>query len=301
MVCSQPEGTQKKDWLSNMPELGIIANIEPVFIFRKSSSDITPEVWLKLAEEIHQRLDKADGFVVFHGLDNILYTSSALSFLLQDLTKPIVFTGGKFGQQVNKRLEIRANLINASQGTSFNLTEVGLMFGNRLLRANQAVRAPDESLNIFITPPEGVLGRIDFSIRLFDKLVVKGRGKAKLFDRLSEKVEIINISPLLNLKALAKRLPEKEGIVINADAYQNFPQDLMFLLEKITAGLPVIIWSRRITDPAIVPKNVLLINNLTWETTVTKFMWVLTQSQKIAKVKELMIKDLVGEIIESAS
>ncbi|MBU0576758.1 asparaginase, partial [Patescibacteria group bacterium] len=212
MVLSQPEGTQQKDWLATMPELSIIANIEPIFLFGKNSADITPELWITLAKEIHQRLDKADGFVVFHGIDNLLYSSSALSFLLQNLNKPIVFTGGKFGKQSNKKLEIRANLINASQITKFNLAEVGLMFGNRLLRANQASLANDESLNIFTTPLDGMLGRIDFSIRVFDKPVLRGKSKAKLFDQLSDKVEIINLSPTLNLKALTKQLAEKEGV-----------------------------------------------------------------------------------------
>ncbi len=296
MVSSQLPGLQRQDFLDQMPELNIIADVEPVFIFNQPAADVTLGVWIKLAKEIHQRLDRADGFIIIHGVDNLLYTSSALSFLLQNLTKPVVFTGGQ-GIIDSKKLEIRANLINAVQTTTFNLTEVYLMFGNRLLRANQAQQSLERSLNVFTAPDSGILGRIDFSIRIFDKVVLKNKGKTKFFDQLSDKIEIIKISPTLNLKTLAKRLADREGIIVNAEYYQNLPQDLLFLFEKITPDIPVVIWTNQIGSPIIAPKNILLINNMTWETTVTKFMWALTQGKSLAKIKELMQKGIAGEII----
>ena len=194
---------------------------------------------------------------------------------------------------------MRANLINASQTTHFNFTEVCLMFGNRLLRANQARQSLEKSLNVFTAPLNAVLGRIDFSIRIFDKLALNNKGKTKLFDQLSDQVEIIRITPVLNLKILAKRLVDREGIIVNAKYYQELPRDLMFLFEKITPDLPVVIWTNRIQALPIAPKNIILINNLTWETTVTKFMWAVGQSTNAQKVKELMLKDVAGEIIEN--
>lgn len=297
MITSQPAGSKKKDWLASMPELGIIADVHPVFVFPKSSADITPEVWVKLAREIYQSFDKAAGFVVLHGVDNLLYTSSALSFLLQNLTKPIIFTGSH-GLPDIKKQEARANLINAFQSATCGLNEVALMFGNRLLRANQAGQGIEESLNVFTTPIEGILGRIDFSIRIFDQAITKNKGKIKLFDKLSNKIEIIQSSPVISLKALSERVADKEGIIVNMSQYQNLSQDLMFFLEKITADIPVVIWTNQPQAKILASKNVLLINNLTWETAVVKFMWVLGQTKSIRQVKELMAKEIVGEIIE---
>ena len=96
MVCGLPLAGKQKDWLKSMPELGIIADVEPVFVFDQNSVDITPAVWIKLAQEIHKRMNDATGFVVLHSVDNLLYTAAALSFMLQNLTKPISFTGGVF-------------------------------------------------------------------------------------------------------------------------------------------------------------------------------------------------------------
>jgi L-asparaginase len=298
MVCSQPAGLQHKDWLASMPELNIIANVEPVFVFKQPAADITPEIWIKLAKEIYQRLDKASGFIVLHGVDNLLYSSSALSFLLQSLTAPVIFTGAQQRPREGKKLEIRANLINAAQTASYGLGEVCLMFGNRLLRANQARESLEKSLNVFTTPPSGVLGRIDFSIRIFEKVAIKNKGKTKLFDKLSEKVEIIRIRPTFNLKTLSRRLADKEGVILSAKYYQHLPRDLMFLLEKIVPDIPVAIWSNQISNLTIAPKNIFLINNMTWETTITKFIWAVAQSKNINKVKELMARDIAGEIMD---
>lgn len=299
MVCGQIFEGKKKDWLKTMPELGIIAQVEPVFVFDQNSVDITPEVWTKLAQEINSRMEDAAGFVVLHGVDNILYTSAAMSFMLQNLSKPVIFTGGYFDQnKKNKKIDIRANLINAAQAASLEFGEVGLMFGNRLLRANQSSHATDGSLNLFIAPNNAILGRIDFSIRVFDKNIAKQKGQTKLFTELNNNIEIVKIGPTINLKELAKRIADKQGIIVKAGNYQALPADLMFVLSKVTSDIPVVIWSRVLEPSSIAPKNVMIVNNLTWESALTKFMWALTQQQDIQKIKQLMASEVAGEILE---
>ncbi len=297
LVANHLSNIKEKDWLSAIPELGIIANVEPVFVFRKSSVDITPEIWIRLAKEIYERSDKAAGFVVLHGLDNLLYTSAAISFLLQNLTKPIIFTGSQ-GLPDIRKMEARANLINASQFATCGINEVALMVGSRLLRANQTVRAIDDVVNMFNTPADAILGRIDFSVRIFEKAITKNKGKVKFFEKLSSKVEIIEATPIINLKNLAERVSGKEGIIIDASKFQDLPSDLLFFLEKIIPNIPVIVWSRQIKNQILAPNNVMLINNLTWEATATKFMWVLGQTNNHKQIQALMNKDIAGETIE---
>ena len=298
MVCGLAFEGKQKDWLKSMPELDIIAEVEPVFVFNQNSVDISTDIWTKLAQEIYSRMDEAAGFVVLHGLDNLLYTSAALSFMLQNLTKPIIFTGGLFDQTKNKKIDIRANLINAAQAASLDFTEVGLMFGNRLLRANQSSIAADETLNLFVAPDTAILGRIDFSIRIFDKLVAKNTGKTTLFDKLNANIEVVKISPLINLKDLTQRLTDKQGVIIKAGKFQSIPADIMFILEKVTADLPIVIWSKVIQPSAVSPKNLIIINNITWESTLTKFIWALGQSREIKTVKQLMSDEVAQEILD---
>ena len=129
-------------------------------------------------------------------------------------------------------------------------------------------------------------------------MAIKNKGKTKLFDKLSDKVEIIRIRPTFNLKTLSRRLADKEGVILSAKYYQRLPHDLMFLLEKIVSDIPVAIWSNQISNLTIAPKNIFLVNNMTWETTITKFIWAIAQSKNINKVKELMAKDIAGEIMD---
>jgi L-asparaginase/Glu-tRNA(Gln) amidotransferase subunit D len=243
IVASDIPGITERNLFKEMPELEILASTEPLFVFEKNSVDTTPRIWEKLAGTIQEHISKADGFVVLHGIDNLLYTAASVSFLLQNLPKPVIFTGGQITQGKDIKADIRANIINAVQAASFDFGEVALMFGNRLLRANQAEWATDKSLNVFSAPLEGTLGRIDFSIRIFEKTVMKPAAKPKFFKKLEDSIAIVKVAPTLNLKDLTQQLAGKRGVIIKAGKYQELPKDLMFLLEKLAADLPVVVKS----------------------------------------------------------
>ncbi|MFA6410138.1 MAG: asparaginase [Candidatus Buchananbacteria bacterium] len=296
-ICHQSASLRPQDWQEPMADLNIIADVEPVLLFTQPSADLTPQTWFRLAKEIYQRLNKAEGFIVLHGIDNILYTSSAVSFLLQNLNKSIIFAGVKSDQPDSRKIEIRANLINACQTATYKLPEVCLMFGNRLIRASQSVESNDASLNAFNAPLSGTLGRIDFSVRIYDKAVFNPKGKPKLFDSLNEKIQTITLSPLIDYKNLASQIADKEGIVVNANSYRNLPTELINFLSKKAADLPVVIWNQSFKDPLFLPKNIITIQNMTWPTTVTKFMWATGVAKNPKAVKELMAKNIAGEII----
>lgn len=276
-----------------------MAHIEPITVFSGQPADITPDIWLTLAKTINQRFKDTDGFVIFHGPDNVLFTAAALSFLFKNLTKPIIFTGGSITPQADRRLEMRANFINAIQAASYTFSEVGLMFGNRFIRANQATRVESDSLAMFTAPVSGMLGRIDFSIRLAEKIIRKNRGATKLVETPNTNIEIIALSPFLDLKALAQRLPSRAGVIINAGAYEYIPASLRATLEKSAPEIPVVIWSHKIASSPLIPKNMIIVHNMTWEATVTKFMALRGETGSLGKLKQQMATDVAGEIITS--
>lgn len=274
-----------------------MAQIEPVTLFLHTPADVTPDDWLSLGRAIAERFKTSDGFVIFHGPDNLLYTATAISFLFKNLTKPIIFTGGSIQPQRDRRLEMRANLINAVQAASSEFSEVGLIFGNRFVRANQATYVETDGLNVFFAPASGQLGRIDFSIRVDDKTVRHNRGTTKFFDKFDTNVEIITLSPFIDFKGLARRLPDRHGIVINAGSHEHFPEDLRFMLEKVASDIPTVVWARKISPSAFAPKNMVMVRNMTWESTVTKFMAVRGETGDSKRIKEQMIADVAGEVI----
>lgn len=302
LICSsllEFPSNKLDSWLRQIPELNIIADVEPVLVFGGHSADITPEAWLKAATEIHRRLTRYAGFVVIHGVDNLLYTASALSFLIQNLTRPVIFTGWGTAPTTGRDVDIKANLINAIQVATNDFTEVCLMFGNRLLRANQAADIEQESLNAFQTPLHGILGRIDFSVRIFDKGVARNRGKAELAGQLNQNINRIDYTPGLSVRSLTKRSGEPDGLIVNAGEYHQLPEALVDQFERGVTDVPVVIWAPEVTAPVLTPSHLIVVTGLTWPATLTKFMWALGQTKNAKQLKALMAKNVAGELTSS--
>ena len=118
------------------------------------SSNVRPDNWLELARLIRDNYARYDGFVVLHGTDTMSYTASALSFLLENLRKPVVFTGSQIPIGV-LRTDGRENLITAIEIAGARrdgrpvVPEVSLYFQNRLFRANRTTKRSAEALNAF--------------------------------------------------------------------------------------------------------------------------------------------------------
>lgn len=130
------------------------------------SSNVSPDNWLELARLIRDNYARYDGFVVLHGTDTMSYTASALSFLLENLRKPVVFTGSQIPIGV-LRTDGRENLITAIEIAGARrdgrpvVPEVSLYFQNRLFRANRTTKRSAEALNAFLSynyPPLAEVG-----------------------------------------------------------------------------------------------------------------------------------------------
>lgn len=156
LTVQNPEDIEA--WLKQVPELGLLADIEPIFISAEDDI-VTPQHWQAMAKNIIQRLDSSSGFVVVSRADQLTMTASALSFLLQNIKKTIVLTAAVrsgttelknkniFGQKND--LGLRSNLINAFQVLDYTLPTPAIMFGTRLIPGVRAISDNDEGLNIF--------------------------------------------------------------------------------------------------------------------------------------------------------
>ena len=129
------------------------------------SSNVSPENWVTLATLIRENYRRYDGFVVLHGTDTMSYTASALSFMFENLTKPVVFTGSQIPIGV-LRTDGRENLITAieiagardSEGRPL-VPEVSLYFQNHLFRANRTTKRSAEALSAAPTAPRSAAPR----------------------------------------------------------------------------------------------------------------------------------------------
>ncbi|HSH50374.1 MAG TPA: asparaginase, partial [Bacteroidales bacterium] len=118
------------------------------------SSNLNPEVWIKLAEIISDNYTKYNGFVILHGTDTMAYSASALSFMLENLDKPVIFTGSQLPIGT-LRTDGKENLISAieiaaaSQNGQPLVPEVSIYFENKLFRGNRTTKYKAEHFNAF--------------------------------------------------------------------------------------------------------------------------------------------------------
>lgn len=143
--------------IDNVPEFAYLKTEVDTYQFSPpiDSSDMSPEMWVKIVKLISERYEQYDGFVVLHGTDTMAYTASALSFMLENLTKPVILTGSQLpiGQP---RTDGKENLVTSIElaaahhedGTAM-VPEVCIYFSGKLLRGNRATKQNAEMFNAF--------------------------------------------------------------------------------------------------------------------------------------------------------
>jgi len=303
-VIAVEKTADMKPWLSAIPELNLIADIDPVFVFGGSASEMEPKLWIKLAQEIYNRINKYDGFVVTHGVDTMIYTAAMMSYMIQPHIKPIIFTGSPLspeGKEAKpkdlsglisdyKTLGVKANLINAIQVATMDLGEVGIMFGNRLTRATQTVKSDTPSFNFFDAYKEGVLGKVDFGIKLFDRVNKRYKQKVKLMDKIEQKVCLLQLYPGAPANLLESMIQKDcKGIIVKSFNTNLFPDSYRPLLQKAyKKKIPIVAHNEFALDIKKKKREYIVINDMTFEITFVKFMWALGQTKDVGKLRILM-------------
>ena len=166
------------------------------------SSDIEPSLWEKLALMIRDNYDDYDGFVVLHGTDTMSYTASALSFMLKNLSKPVILTGSQLPIGA-PRTDGKENLVSAVEiaaakrpDGSAMVPEVAIFFGSRLMRGNRTTKVNAESFEAFQSPNLPALAEAGISIRYNDSIILKpSEAPLEVYTALDTRVSILKIHP----------------------------------------------------------------------------------------------------------
>lgn len=299
-VGLQPLPTQAalQAWLDGLPELEMVASTEAALVGESHGGDVTVGVIRELADTLARRYHDADGFVVLHGVDGVLHTAAALAFCLGGLGKSVACTvGGPPSITVPGLSDVgqRANLINAVQAATLDLPEVSLAFGNRLLRAVAASRAslPDGTLR-FAAPPEALLGRIDFSVRLNDSARrLRPRGKFAV-GPLADGVQVVPLTPWLSADLLRETAARAGGLLLDARPASQLPRWLLRWLEREPLACPVAVLTAA-PAPALARREVAVLASGTREALLAKLAWAAAAARSPREAATLLIRPLVGE------
>lgn len=278
------------------------------------SSDMRPLDWLTIARDIAQRYDDYDGFIVLHGTDTMAYTASALSFMLQNLGKPVVLTGSQI-PLVELRTDARENLINSLLIAGREpLPEVCLFVGDRLLRGNRTTKVSANRYLAFDSPNHPLLAEVGVQLRLHRDVVLPPPAQplelVPIADDESVQVADIRLFPGMTPKMLGRFLDRPlRGAVLHSYGLGNGPSDPAFLreLERATrAGVVIVNCTQCLegsvdmegyaTGRALLDAGVISGYDLMPEAALTKLFWLCGQQLEPAEVAARMQQNLRGEL-----
>lgn len=193
------EGDLKPGDLTNelfrfIPEARELAEIDVRVLYNIDSSNVQIAHWQMLAAEIERELDHYDGFVIIHGTDTMVYTASALSFMLTNLPKPVILTGAQ-RPIAAIRTDAKNNLIGALELATYDVPEVGLYFDHRLFRGNRAKKLSINDFDAFASPNFPVLAQVGLDIELRTDLLRRPSGLFRVSRDFSDKVAVLRLMP----------------------------------------------------------------------------------------------------------
>ena len=240
--------------LKNIPELKQLDCSIDTISFDKpiDSSDMSPDNWITIAKMIADNYDSHDGFVVLHGSDTMSYTASALSFLLENLAKPVILTGSQLPIG-DLRTDAKENLITSIQIAALQqkgkpvLKEVGLYFEYKLYRGNRTTKINAEQFQAFASLNYPHLIESGVHLKVFEEYLLPQHRSRKFMahKEMDRNVAILKLFPGLNEKVLKNILktPDLKAVILETYGSGNAPTNRWFLgllKEAIKDGIHII-------------------------------------------------------------
>ncbi|NVK24488.1 MAG: asparaginase [Gammaproteobacteria bacterium] len=285
------------------------------------SSNMTPRDWQFIANDIQQKYQDYDGFVVLHGTDTMAYTASALSFMFANLSKPVIVTGSQIPLS-----EIRSdglnNLLNSLYLAAHHpIAEVGLFFNNRLYRGNRATKSDADGFNAFESPNFPPLVEAGIQIEINKSALLCNSADTSLHTALTtDDLKVINIKdqpigvvslyPGISHLVIANILAQPvNALIIQSYGVGNAPENKDLLREiKQATQREILVVNRTqchrgsvymdgyATGHALKEAGVLSAHDMTLEACLTKIHHLLSQNLPFEEVRRLFNKNLKGEM-----
>ncbi len=282
------------------------------------SSEMGPESWEKIVRVIADNYHTYDGFVVLHGTDTMAYTASALSFMLENLNKPVILTGsqlpiGMFRTDGKENLITAIEIAAAKENDQPVVPEVCIFFENNLFRGNRTCKTSADHFNAFRSYNYPVLAHAGISIKYDTAQIYRpvSRRPLKPHYLLDRHVAILKLFPGISPEVVESilHIPGLKGVVMETFGSGNAPGDVWFLeMLKEAVGRGIVIVNvtqcrggsvemhRYETGHRLLEAGVVSGYDSTTECAVAKLMFLFGHGLSPEEVKEHMNCSLIGEV-----
>ncbi|MBO4850703.1 MAG: type I asparaginase [Prevotella sp.] len=307
--------------VENLPEFRYISTDIDTYHFNPpvDSSDMAPPLWAQLVRIISENYDNYDGFVILHGTDTMAYTASALSFMLENLTKPVILTGSQLpiGQL---RTDGKENLLTAIELASDQhddgrprVPEVCIYFGGRLLRGNRSTKQSSDGFDAFNSFNHPVLCHAGVNFTYHEHHILTPDYSHPMIPHTSMDSNVIVLSLFPGIQECFLRhvfhAPELRSVVMRTFGSGNAPRQpwlLRLLFEASQRGVTIVNISqcmsgcvemdRYDTGLQLKEAGVVSGHDSTVEGAVTKLMYLQALHHEASLVRRDMNRSLAGEI-----
>lgn len=303
---------------NNVPELArldyqlSVHSFDPIL----DSSNMHPKIWTELAELIKEKYNEFDGFVILHGSDTMSYTASALSFMLQNLAKPVVLTGSQLpiGEI---RTDAKENLISALEIAATKkdgkamVPEVAVYFDFQLFRGNRSIKNDSEKFEAFSSPNYPILAEAGVNLDFFSNYILPiPTEEFQIHTKFNSNIGVLKMYPGITENAVRAITESKvDAIVLESFGSGNTTTADWFIacLQEAISSDKIIVdisqcnggsvqLGKYETSRKLQKMGVLSGYDMTFEATVTKLMYLMGKGLALDEIKKIMEISIAGEL-----
>ncbi|HJV46524.1 MAG TPA: asparaginase [Bacillota bacterium] len=295
-------GLMVHELLHYLPDHNETIQLDSINLMNVDSTNMQPESWVEMAQTVYDHYDSYDGFVITHGTDTLGYTSAALSYMLQNLSKSVVVTGSMIPISFEES-DAKRNMMDAIRFACENVGGVYVVFDGKVISGTRAVKVKSKSNSAFMSINFPYIARFDgLHVHYLEHVPVGERGPVKLDTSICNEVFVLKLFPGITPEIFDYIKQTYRGVIIESYGNGGIPFKNRNLLPKIDelieAGVAVVITTQCLEEGTdlqryevgrkLSKKLIISPQDMNSEAIVTKLMWVLGKTNNLGQIIEMM-------------